>query len=138
MKIKVNDKVIVIAGKNRGKTGKVLRTISKHNKVVVEGVNIRTRHIKKNQQRPGEIIKYEAPFNISNVMIIDPKEGKPTRVGYKVGENGKKERISKLSGVILDNIPVASVKAKKEEKKKDNKESKEKTEKSKKTKTIKA
>lgn len=138
MKIKVNDKVLIITGKDRGKTGKVIRTVKKSNKVVVEGINIRTKHIKKTQQRAGEIIKYEAPLQASNVMILDPKDGKPARIGYKVTEKGKKERISKLSGASLDNVSVVSVKAKKTEKKKESKDTTEKAPKGTKKKTIKA
>lgn len=102
MKIKANDKVIVISGKDKGKVSKVLRVIAKHGKIVVEKVNMRTKHIKKSATRAGEKITFEAPMDVSNVMVMDPKENKPTRVGYRILENGKKERISKLSGVSLD------------------------------------
>ena len=104
MKIKANDKVIVISGKDKGKISKVIRVIDKHNKIVVEKVNMRTKHIKKTSTRAGEKITFEAPMDASNVMVMDPKENKPTRVGYKLLENGKKERISKLSGASLDVI----------------------------------
>jgi len=116
MKIKVGDKILVIAGKDKGKTGKVIKTDVKHGRVTVEKLNIRTRHIRKTQQRAGERIRYEAPLNASNVMILDPKENKPTRVGYKRLENGKKERISKLSGASLDAIQAETTKAKAEKK----------------------
>lgn len=121
MKIKLHDNVLVIAGKDKGKTGKVIKTYKKRNKVVVEKVNIITKHIKKTQQRAGEKIKYEAPIDASNVMILDPKENKPTRVGYKKTENGKKERVSKLTGASLDQKTVSkkakkAVKAETEEK----------------------
>lgn len=102
MKIKVNDEVIVIAGKDKGKKGKVTRTIAKNNKVVVEKVNIRTKHIKKTAQEAGQKIQYEAPIDASNVMILDPKTKKPTRVGYRLLEKGKKERYAKVSGEPLD------------------------------------
>lgn len=102
MKLKLEDNVLVISGKDRGKTGKIIKIIKKHNKIVVENINMRVKHIKKAQGRPGEKIKFEAPIDASNVMILDPKENKPTRIGYKVLENGKKERISKLTGVSLD------------------------------------
>jgi len=104
MKIKVNDNVIVITGKDKGKTGKVIKVYKKTNKVVIEKLNMRVKHVKKTSERAGEKIHFEAPMNASNVMILDPKENKPTRVGYKKLEKGKKERISKLSGVSLDNI----------------------------------
>ncbi len=106
MKLKVNDKVLIIAGKYKGKVGKITRIEHKHNRIVVESVNMRTKHIKKQQQRAGEKIRYEAPFSACNAMILDPSMNKPTRIGYKLLENGKKERISKISGVSLDNIPV--------------------------------
>lgn len=106
MKLKVNDNVVVMAGKDRGKTGKIIRVIKKHNRVVVEKLNLRTKHIKKTQERSGEKIRFEAPMNASNVMILDPKLKKPTRVGYKKLESGKKERISKKSGESLDIIAV--------------------------------
>ena len=106
MKLKVNDKVLIIAGKDKGKVGKITRIVHKHNRIVVEAVNMRTKHIKKQQQRQGEKIRYEAPFSASNAMILDPGMNKPTRISYKMLENGKKERISVLSGASLDNIPV--------------------------------
>lgn len=111
MKLKLNDKVIIITGKEKGKTGKIIRVITKHSKVVVSGINMRTKHIKKTPLRAGERIKYEAPLNASNVMILDPKENKPTRIGYRILDNGKKERYAKLSGTSLD-AKVASVKNK--------------------------
>jgi len=102
MKLKLNDKVLVIAGKGRGKTCKIIKVDHKHDRVTVEKLNMRTKHIKKTQQRAGEKITYEAPMHVSNVMILDPKENKPTRIGYKKLENGKKERISKISKISLD------------------------------------
>ena len=102
MKVKLNDKVLVITGKDRGKTGKVMKVMAKHNKIVVEKVNFRTKHIKKTQTRAGEKVTFEAPINASNVMLLCPKTDKPTRVGYKVLANGKKERIAKVSGASLD------------------------------------
>jgi len=106
MKLKLNDKVLVISGKDKGKTGKITKIINKHDRIVVEKINIRTKHIKKTAQRQGEKIRFEAPISSSNVMILDPSLNKPTRIGYKRLENGKKERISRLSGVSLDNIVV--------------------------------
>jgi large subunit ribosomal protein L24 len=117
MKIKVNDKVLVISGKDKGKVSKVIRVIAKHDQVVVEKVNMRTKHIKKSQTRAGEKITFEAPMSASNVMIMDPKENKPTRVGYKVLANGKRERISKLSGASLDAVVADTAPAKSSKKK---------------------
>ncbi len=104
MKIKLNDKVVVISGKDKGKTGKVTRVIAKHNQIVVEKMNIRTKHVKKTTSGPGQKITFEAPMNVSNVMMIDPVQNKPARVGYRVLESGKRERFSKLSGQALDTV----------------------------------
>lgn len=116
MKVKVNDKVLVIAGKDKGKTGKIIKVYAKHDRVVVEKLNMRTKHIRKQQNKPGEKIKYEAPIHASNVMLLDPKENKPTRVSYKVLDNGKKERVSRLSGISLDKIVTEAETKKKEPK----------------------
>ncbi|MDO5649931.1 MAG: 50S ribosomal protein L24 [Gallicola sp.] len=98
MKIKTGDTVIVTSGQYKGKTGKVLDTMPKKNKVVVEGVNILTKHVKpRGPQQPGGIVKEEGPIDISNVMYYDEKSKKGTRVGYKI-EDGKKVRIAKASG----------------------------------------
>lgn len=113
MKLKTGDNVIVITGKDKGKTGKVMRVMKKTNKVVVEQVNFRTRHMKKTQTRAGEIIKYEAPIDASNVMLVDPKTGKRTRIGYKKLENGKLIRIAKKSGQEVVETKAAKAKAKK-------------------------
>lgn len=102
MKVKLNDKVLVISGKDKGKTGKVVRVMAKNNKIVVEKVNIRTKHIKKTSQRAGEKITFEAPLDASNVMVLDPVQNKPTRIGYRRLENGKRERFAKLSGQVMD------------------------------------
>jgi large subunit ribosomal protein L24 len=104
MKLKVNDQVMVIAGKNKGKSGRIVKVHHKTNKVTVEKLNLRKKHIKKRQNQPGEIITYEAPFSASNVMIVDPKTGKPTRIKYKKLASGKKERLSAKSQSSLDNL----------------------------------
>ncbi len=107
MKVKKNDNVIVIAGNNNGKKGKVLKVFPKKNRIIVEGVNIRKRHTKPNQQYPnGGIIEKELPIDASNVMLVDPKTSKPTRVGSKVvldEKTGKKKsvRIAKKSNEVL-------------------------------------
>lgn len=108
MKLKLNDTVLVIAGKDRGKVGKIIKVIHKHGRIVVEKVNIRTKHVRKTAQRAGEKISFEASIDASNVMILDPKENKPTRIAYKILESGKKERISKLTGTSLDHMPVTA------------------------------
>ena len=112
MKLHTGDTVLVITGKDKGKTGTVLRVLPDENRVIIGGVNIRTRHIKKTFQQAGRILKYEASLSASNVMILDPKTGKPARIGYKVDEKGKKTRISRISGE-----EVKALKPKKEVKK---------------------
>lgn len=98
MKILKDDIVKVIAGKDKGKTGKVLRTIPKEDKVVVEKVNVVTKHMKpRGPQAPGGIEKMEAPIHVSNVMLVDKASGKTTRIGYRI-EDGKKVRYAKSSG----------------------------------------
>jgi len=101
MKIKKNDQVQVIAGKDRGKRGKVLAVLPTAQKVVVEGINIHKKHIKsKTQGKPGERIEIPAPLHISNVMVVDPGTNKPTRIGYQVTEKSK-IRIAKRTGKEL-------------------------------------
>lgn len=113
MKIHLNDTVLVISGKNRGKTGKVLRVLTGKQKVVVEKVNILTKHIKKTQNRPGERIQFEAPLSVGNVMIICPSCNKKTRIAMTVLENGKKQRTCKKCKRPLDTNVPQSTKAKK-------------------------
>lgn len=103
MHVKKGDKVKVISGKDKGKTGVILAAFPKKNRVIVEGVNIVKKHAKPSQDNPqGGIISQEAAIHASNVMPIDPKTGEPTRVGYKEVD-GKKVRIAKKSGEVLDN-----------------------------------
>lgn len=95
MNLKVGDKVVVIAGKDKGKEGKIIKTLRNDNKVVVEGVNMITKHVKPNAQNEnGGIIKMEAPIHVSNVMIIDSKTKKRTRIAHEIDDKGKKQRIS--------------------------------------------
>ncbi len=103
MKLKVGDKVKVIAGSSKGKEGKITKTFASENKVIVEGVHLVKKHKKGNGQETGGILEVEAPINASNVMIIDPKTKKPTRIGYKKDEkSNKKIRISKKSSEKID------------------------------------
>ena len=96
MKLKKGDKVVVITGVNKGKEGTITRVLDE--KVIVEGINIVTKHIKpKNNNGTGEIIKVEAPIHASNVMLIDPKTKKATKIKYDFDKNGKKIRVSKKS-----------------------------------------
>lgn len=103
MKLKVGDKVKVIAGSSKGKEGKIIKTLREENRVIVEGVNIVKKHKKGNGQETGGILEVEAPINASNVMIIDPKTKKPSRIGYTIDEkSNKKIRISKKSNEKID------------------------------------
>ncbi len=98
MKIVKGDKVMVIAGRNRGVQGSVLAVLPKKNQVVVEGVNVAKRHTKPSASNPkGGILELTRPIDVSKVMAIDPKSGKPARIGYKISANGKKERIYRVS-----------------------------------------
>jgi large subunit ribosomal protein L24 len=98
-KIKKDDLVVVISGKSKQKQGKVLKVVKDTNRVIIEGLNLVSRHTKPSASSPnGGIIKKEAAIHISNVMLIDPKSGKPTRVGRKVNEAGKIIRFAKISG----------------------------------------
>jgi len=100
-KIKTGDNVVVIAGKDKGKTGNILSVIKNKDRVVVEGVNIVKHHRKATQENPGKIEEKEASIHISNVSHLDPDTGKPTRVKYEV-KDGAKKRVSVTSGSLLD------------------------------------
>ena len=101
MNLKKGDKVIVIAGRDKGKTGVIQKVIPELNRVVVEGVNVRKKHQKPTQANPeGSIVEVYAPIDASNVMLEDPKTKKPTRIGHKVVK-GKKVRFAKKSGTVL-------------------------------------
>ena len=101
MNLKVGDKVIVIAGSNKGKEGTIKKVLKKENRVIIEGINLIKKHQKGNGQESGGILEVEAPIHASNVMIIDPKTKKPTRIGKKVDKD-KKVRIAIKSGEKLD------------------------------------
>ena len=101
MNLKVGDKVIVIAGSSKGKEGKIKKTFKNENKVIVEGVNIIKKHKKPNGNETGGILEIEAPIHASNVMIIDPKTKKRTRIGHAI-EKDKKVRIAKKSNEKID------------------------------------
>ena len=100
-KIKKGDKVVVLAGRDKGKTGEVLQVMPKEERALVRGVNVVQRHTKPQGVNEGGIISKEAPIHLSNLAVADPKDGKPTRVGFKV-EGDKKVRVAKRSGVSID------------------------------------
>ena len=104
MKIKKGDNVEVITGKDAGKRGRVLRVDRDRDRVVVEGVAMIKRHTRPNPQKKiqGGIVEREAAIHVSNVMVISPDSGRPTRVGYKILDDGRKVRVSKVDGAILD------------------------------------
>jgi large subunit ribosomal protein L24 len=103
LKIKQGDKVVVISGKDKDKTGRVLTVFPKESRLIVEGINVVKRHTKPNPVNPeGGIIEKEAPLHISNVAIADPKTGEATRVGFKFLEDGTKVRYAKKSGEVIE------------------------------------
>ncbi|MFC6487419.1 50S ribosomal protein L24 [Nitratireductor sp. GCM10026969] len=101
-KIKKGDKVVVLAGRDKGRSGEVLKMMPKEEKALVRGVNIVRRHQKQSAQSEGGIITKEAPIHVSNLALADPKDGKPTRVGFRLKEDGKKLRVAKRSGELID------------------------------------
>ncbi|MGE3769547.1 MAG: 50S ribosomal protein L24 [Bdellovibrionales bacterium] len=103
-KIKKKDRVVVLTGKDKGKTGEVLSVMPKENRVLVSGINMISKHQRPTQQNPqGGIVRKEASIHISNVALADPKGGKATRVGVKALKDGRKVRVAKRSGEVVDN-----------------------------------
>lgn len=100
-KIKKGDNVMIMTGKDRGKTGKVLQILTKKDRVLVEGQNIVKKHQRQTGNQEGGIIELEAPLHRSNVMVVDPSDNKPCRVGFEL-KDGKKRRVSKRTGTVLD------------------------------------
>jgi large subunit ribosomal protein L24 len=101
-KIKKGDKVVVITGRDKGKSGEVLKVLRDEDRVIVQGVHVVKRHTRPSAGQTGGIVEKEAPIHISNVAHLDPKSNKPTRVGYKTLEDGRKVRVAKRSGEVLD------------------------------------
>ena len=102
MKVRKGDQVQVLTGKYRGEQGKVVRVLPAKGKLVVEGVNVVKRHTKPRQANaPGGIIEKELPIDVSNVAVLSPKDGKPTRVGYRLGDDGTKVRVCKRTGDVI-------------------------------------
>jgi large subunit ribosomal protein L24 len=102
MKIRKGDRVKVIAGRSKGKVGDVLRVLPAEDRVVVSGVNLVKRHTKPSRTAEGGIIEREAAIHVSNIALLDPKSDKPTRVGFKFLEDGRKVRIARASGETID------------------------------------
>ena len=103
VKFKKGDHVQVIAGKDKGKQGDILSVVRGARRVIVSGVNVARRHTRPSQTTPGGIVDKEMPLDVSNVSHIDPKDDKPTRVGFKLLSDGRKVRFAKRSGEVIDN-----------------------------------
>lgn len=101
-KLKKGDKVIVLAGRDKGKQGEITKVLPKEGRAVVSGVNAAVRHERQTPQSQGGRRPIEQPINLSNLALVDPKDGGPTRVGFRVSEDGKKVRFAKKSGEVLD------------------------------------
>ena len=101
-KIKKGDKVVVLTGRDSGRTGEVVQVMPKEDRALVRGVNMVKRHQRQTAQQEGGIITKEAPIHLSNLAYADPKDGKPTRVGFKVLDDGRKVRFAKRSGDLID------------------------------------
>ena len=101
-KIKKNDKVIILSGKDKGKAGDVIKVLTKRKKLLISGINTVKKHTKATEGSQGGIVQKEMPIDISNVSLLCPKTNKPTKVGYKFLEDGKKVRFARKSGEIID------------------------------------
>ena len=101
-RIKKGDNVVVLAGKDKGKKGSVLRVVAAGGRAVVQGVNMIKRHTRPRPGEPGGIVEKEAPIHVSNLAHVDPKSGGPTRVGFRILDNGRKVRFAKKSGEVID------------------------------------
>ena len=102
LKVRKGDRVVVVAGRDKGKAGEILRVMPKDNRVVVAGINMMKRHTKPRPGNPGGIEEREASIHVSNVAHADPRTGQPTRVGYRIMEDGTKVRFAKRSGEVID------------------------------------
>lgn len=102
LKVKKGDKVVVLTGRDKGRNGEIIKVFPDENRAIVQGVNIVRRHQKQTAQQEGGIITKEAPIHISNLAIEDPKDGEPTRIGYKILDDGRKVRFAKRSGELID------------------------------------
>ena len=102
LKIKKGDNVVVITGRDKGRTGEVLRVLPAQSRVIVQGVNVAKRHTRPRMGEPGGIVEKELTIHISNIAHVDPQSQKPTRVGYKFLEDGRKVRFARRSGEVID------------------------------------
>jgi len=102
MKIKKGDKVVVLTGKDKGRSGEIIKMMPKEGRALVGGLNLVKRHTRQSQTSEGGIVTKEAPMQVSNLAIADPKDGKATRVGFKTLDDGRKVRFSKRSGEVID------------------------------------
>jgi large subunit ribosomal protein L24 len=101
-KIRKGDKVVVLTGRDKGRTGEVVAVHPAENRALVRGVNLVKRHQKQTANQEGGILSKESPIHLSNIAIADPKDGKPTRIGFKIQSDGKKVRVAKRSGAEID------------------------------------
>jgi large subunit ribosomal protein L24 len=102
LKIRRGDTVVVISGKEKGKRGEVERVLPQEGRVVVSGVNVRTRHARPTQNNQQGLYTFEAPIHVSNVMLVDPNAGEPTRISYRLTDSGEKIRVARKSGKDID------------------------------------
>ncbi|MBV9066503.1 MAG: 50S ribosomal protein L24 [Methylobacteriaceae bacterium] len=101
-KIKKGDKVVVLSGRDKGRNGEVVRVMPREDRALVRGINVVKRHQKQTMKEEGGIIRKELPIHLSNIALADPKDGKPTRVGFKILDDGRKVRFAKRSGDLID------------------------------------
>jgi large subunit ribosomal protein L24 len=101
-RIRKGDKVIVITGKDKGRTGEVVRVLPAENRAIVQGINVARRHQRQTASTQGGILNKEMPIHLSNIALVDPRDNKPTRVGFRQAPDGRKVRYAKLSGDVID------------------------------------
>ena len=101
-RIRKGDKVIVITGKDKGRTGEVIRVLPAENRAIVQGINVARRHQRQTASTQGGILNKEMPIHLSNIALVDPRDNKPTRVGFRQAPDGRKVRYAKLSGDVID------------------------------------
>jgi len=102
LKLKKGDKVVVLTGRDKGRTGEIVKALPRENRVIVQGINMIKRHTRPSQTQGGGIVEKEASIHVSNVAIFDPKDSKPTRIGFKTLDDGRKVRVARRSGEVID------------------------------------